>query len=83
MEDGGNQNVDLSRNFPDQFHAANFVRPETKAVMSWIKVNSFVLSASILGGTLDCVLNLNRILRLAVLSLCVSRSDRSDVSRFG
>lgn len=72
MEDGGNQNVDLSRNFPDQFHAANFVRPETKAVMSWIKVNSFVLSASILGGTLEICFKFEQDFKICcVKPLCV------------
>lgn len=47
-----NPSPNLSRNVPDQFHATDFVRPETKAMMNWFKAHSFVLSASILGGTL-------------------------------
>ncbi|XP_053505301.1 carboxypeptidase D, b isoform X2 [Ictalurus furcatus] len=52
VKDSDDQNSDLSRNFPDRFHATDFVRPETKAVMNWIKAHSFVLSANILGGVI-------------------------------
>ncbi|KAF4077661.1 hypothetical protein AMELA_G00210550 [Ameiurus melas] len=52
VKDADDQNSDLSRNFPDRFHATDFVRPETKAVMNWIKAHSFVLSANILGGVI-------------------------------
>lgn len=48
-------NVDLNRNFPDQFTetAENKIQePETLAVMSWIKSYSFQLSANLHGGSL-------------------------------
>lgn len=48
-------NVDLNRNFPDQFGKTSENRvqePETLAVMSWIKSNSFQLSANLHGGSL-------------------------------
>ncbi|KAK3555766.1 hypothetical protein QTP86_028950 [Hemibagrus guttatus] len=50
VKDGEQQNADLSWNFPDQVTAAHFVRPETRAVMNWMKAHSFVLSARVLGG---------------------------------
>ncbi|XP_047661258.1 carboxypeptidase D, b isoform X1 [Tachysurus fulvidraco] len=46
------QDIDLSWNFPDQIHATRSVRPETRAVMNWMKAHSFVLSARVLGGVL-------------------------------
>ncbi|TSP68499.1 Carboxypeptidase D [Bagarius yarrelli] len=52
LNDGHKQIVDLSRNFPDQVQTEVFVRPETKAVMNWMKAHSFVLSASVLGGVI-------------------------------
>ena len=47
--------VDLNRNFPDQFHPNSTVgarQPETLAAMQWIKSTNFTLSASMHGGNL-------------------------------
>lgn len=52
---GNANNVDLNRNFPDQFitNKENGIQqPETLAVMSWILSEPFVLSANLHGGTL-------------------------------
>ncbi|XP_014786221.1 carboxypeptidase D [Octopus bimaculoides] len=48
-------NVDLNRNFPDQFDEESLIRtlePETQAVMAWFKSIPFVLSANLHGGSL-------------------------------
>ncbi|XP_058270975.1 carboxypeptidase D-like [Hemibagrus wyckioides] len=50
VKDGDHHNADLSWNFPDQVTAAHFVRPETRAVMNWMKAHSFVYSARVHGG---------------------------------
>ncbi|XP_044305809.1 carboxypeptidase M [Varanus komodoensis] len=54
MEGRHNANKeDLNRNFPDAFVRNNAtVQPETRAVMDWIKKETFVLSANLHGGSL-------------------------------
>ena len=48
-------NVDLNRNFPDQFHPSDKLasfEPETAAMIRWVTSNKFVLSANLHGGSL-------------------------------
>ncbi|XP_074640654.1 carboxypeptidase D-like isoform X2 [Tubulanus polymorphus] len=47
------QNVDLNRNFPDQYenNSRKVYAPETVAMMNWITRNKFVLSANLHGGS--------------------------------
>ncbi|KAM7511269.1 hypothetical protein LguiB_010144 [Lonicera macranthoides] len=53
---GNANNIDLNRDFPDQFSSRNDDvekrQPETKAIMSWLKDIRFTASASLHGGTL-------------------------------
>ncbi|KMZ56314.1 putative carboxypeptidase D [Zostera marina] len=49
-------NVDLNRDFPDQFFPVNDIvdtrQPETKAIITWMKEKYFTASASLHGGAL-------------------------------
>ncbi|KAL8172388.1 hypothetical protein V2J09_024192 [Rumex salicifolius] len=53
---GNAKNVDLNRDFPDQFFGTNndikARQPETKAIMHWLKRIQFTASASLHGGAL-------------------------------
>ncbi|KAI8531579.1 hypothetical protein RHMOL_Rhmol11G0147400 [Rhododendron molle] len=53
---GNANNIDLNRDFPDQFFSINddvgARQPETKAIMSWLKGIHFTASASLHGGAL-------------------------------
>ncbi|KAJ6844974.1 carboxypeptidase SOL1 [Iris pallida] len=53
---GNANNVDLNRDFPDQFYPVNDVedmrQPETRAIMNWVKNQQFAASASLHGGAL-------------------------------
>ncbi|KAK3607554.1 hypothetical protein CHS0354_011089 [Potamilus streckersoni] len=49
---GNANNVDLNRDFPDQFDKdTHNLQPETKALITWIEKNKFVLSANLHGGS--------------------------------
>ncbi|XP_023700161.1 carboxypeptidase D [Paramormyrops kingsleyae] len=53
MGRNNSNNIDLNRNFPDQFSSISEPRqPETVAVMNWLKSSPFVLSANLHGGSL-------------------------------
>uniref|UniRef100_A0A8C5U192 Carboxypeptidase M n=1 Tax=Malurus cyaneus samueli TaxID=2593467 RepID=A0A8C5U192_9PASS len=54
LESWYNRNgADLNRNFPDAFENNSAgIQPETRAVMDWIKNETFVLSANLHGGAL-------------------------------
>lgn len=47
------KNVDLNRNFPDQFRnkSNDPIQKETQALINWIEENNFVLSANLHGGS--------------------------------
>ncbi|XP_057490376.1 carboxypeptidase SOL1 isoform X2 [Actinidia eriantha] len=53
---GNANNIDLNRDFPDQFSPVNddvdARQPETKAIMSWLEDIHFTASASLHGGAL-------------------------------
>ncbi|KAK1604123.1 hypothetical protein QYE76_027796 [Lolium multiflorum] len=53
---GNANNIDLNRDFPDQFFPINdeinYRQPETRAIMNWIKQEHFTASASLHGGAL-------------------------------
>ncbi|KAG8069630.1 hypothetical protein GUJ93_ZPchr0006g40816 [Zizania palustris] len=53
---GNANNVDLNRDFPDQFFPINdeinYRQPETRAIMKWVKQEHFTASASLHGGAL-------------------------------
>ncbi|KAF6146373.1 hypothetical protein GIB67_020467 [Kingdonia uniflora] len=53
---GNANNIDLNRDFPDQFFPTNdditLRQPETKAIMNWLKEKQFAASASLHGGAL-------------------------------
>ncbi|KAI4366834.1 hypothetical protein MLD38_022651 [Melastoma candidum] len=53
---GNANNIDLNRDFPDQFFSVNNVisarQPETRAIMKWLKEVRFTASASLHGGAL-------------------------------
>nr|CFW94241.1 Eka-PI kinase protein [Euperipatoides kanangrensis] len=45
--------VDLNRNFPDQFGGSNqVIQPEVQAIINWLKLIPFVLSANFHGGAM-------------------------------
>ncbi|XP_045164461.2 carboxypeptidase D-like [Mercenaria mercenaria] len=47
-------NIDLNRNFPDLMHndSQGVIQPETQAVIDWLPMYNFVLSANLHGGAL-------------------------------
>ncbi|GAV90329.1 Peptidase_M14 domain-containing protein [Cephalotus follicularis] len=53
---GNANNIDLNRDFPDQFFPVNddvgARQPETRAIMSWLRKIQFTASASLHGGAL-------------------------------
>ncbi|XP_021902411.1 carboxypeptidase SOL1 isoform X2 [Carica papaya] len=53
---GNANNIDLNRDFPDQFSPLNddedMRQPETRAIMNWLKEIHFTASASLHGGAL-------------------------------
>ncbi|MCL7027511.1 hypothetical protein MKW94_003793, partial [Papaver nudicaule] len=53
---GNANNIDLNRDFPDQFFSVNndlgLRQPETKAIMNWLKDIRFTASATLHGGAL-------------------------------
>lgn len=53
---GNANNIDLNRDFPDQFYHMNDLvdlrQPETRAIMRWVKEGHFTASASLHGGAL-------------------------------
>lgn len=53
---GNANNIDLNRDFPDQFFQLNddmdMRQPETKAIISWLEETHFTASASLHGGAL-------------------------------
>ncbi|PUZ62241.1 hypothetical protein GQ55_4G341000 [Panicum hallii var. hallii] len=53
---GNANNIDLNRDFPDQFFSVNndinYRQPETRAIMNWVKQEHFTASASLHGGAL-------------------------------
>ncbi|KAL6578273.1 suppressor of los1-1 [Orobanche minor] len=56
MRRGNANNIDLNRDFPDQFFPGNddmdSRQPETKAIMNWLEDIRFTASASLHGGAL-------------------------------
>ncbi|KAL6504188.1 suppressor of los1-1 [Orobanche gracilis] len=56
MQRGNANNIDLNRDFPDQFFPVNddmdSRQPETKAIMNWLEDIRFTASASLHGGAL-------------------------------
>lgn len=57
---GNANNIDLNRDFPDQFFSLNNEinarQPETRAIMNWLREIQFAASASLHGCTLHVVI---------------------------